>query len=145
MTPTQRSVRRLALSFLLLATVLAVTAAAASPAPNAAGEVLAYPSARTVGGNGLPDGGARAIHLATGRGEREGAWIVAKGGGPIQAKVIRALHAAAISGDPWCSGKALLAAAGAKSRKMGDVFKSKPDRCDLIESNGRGQYRLALR
>jgi hypothetical protein len=65
--------------------------------------------------------------------------------GPIQAKVIRALHAAAMSGDPWCSGKALLAAAGAKSRKMADVFKSKPDWSDLIESNGRGQYRLALR
>jgi hypothetical protein len=65
--------------------------------------------------------------------------------GPIQAKVMRALHAAAMSGDPWCSGKALLAAAGAKSRKMADVFKSKPDWLDLIESNGRGQYRLALR
>jgi hypothetical protein len=65
--------------------------------------------------------------------------------GPIQAKVMRALHVAAMSGDPWCSGKALLAAAGAKSRKMADLFKSKPDGCDLIESNGRGQYRLALR
>jgi hypothetical protein len=65
--------------------------------------------------------------------------------GPIQAKVIRALHTAAQNGEPWCSGKALLAAAGAKSRKMADVFKSKPDRHKLIESNGRGQYRLALR
>jgi hypothetical protein len=65
--------------------------------------------------------------------------------GPIQAKVIRALHAAAMNGDPWCSGKALLAASGAKSRKMADVFKSKPDYCDVIESNGRGHYRLALR
>ena len=34
-------------------------------------------------------------------------------------------------GDPWCSGKALLAEAGAKSRKMADVFKSKPDWLDL--------------
>ncbi len=65
--------------------------------------------------------------------------------GPIEAKVIRALHAAAMSSDPWCSGKALLAEAGAKSRKMADVFKSKPDWLDLIESNGRGQYRLARR
>ena len=65
--------------------------------------------------------------------------------GAIQAKVIRALHAAEMSGDPWCSGKALLAEAGAKSRKMADVFKSKPDWLDLIESNGRGQYRLARR
>ena len=65
--------------------------------------------------------------------------------GPIQAEVIRALHGAARRGDPWCNGKALLAAAGAKSRKMADVFKSKPDWCDLIESNGRGHYRLALR
>jgi hypothetical protein len=81
-------VRRLALSFLLLSTLVAVTASAAAPSRNAArGEVLAYPSSRTVGGGGLPDGGSREIQLATGRGEREGAWIVAKGGGPVQARI----------------------------------------------------------
>jgi hypothetical protein len=77
----------LALSLVLLATLLGATASAGTPAPSAAGgEVLAYASARTMSGNDPPDGGARAIHLATGRGEREGAWIVAKGGGQIQAK-----------------------------------------------------------
>lgn len=79
--------RRLALSFLLLATILGTTASAALPTVAASGVVLAYPSARTVNGSDLPDGGAREVRLATGRGEREGAWIVAKGGGPVEAKV----------------------------------------------------------
>src|SRR4029077_8349098 len=43
--------------------------------------------ARTVIGSELPGGGAREIQLATGRGEREGAWIVGKVGGPLEAKV----------------------------------------------------------
>jgi hypothetical protein len=51
------------------------------------GSVLAYPSSRTVTGTGLPPGGARSISVATGRGEREGAWIVAAGGGPVEAKL----------------------------------------------------------
>jgi hypothetical protein len=80
-------VRRLALSFVLFATILGMTASAATPTVTARGVVLSYPSARTVNGNGLPDGGAREVRLATGRGEREGAWIVAKGGGPVQATV----------------------------------------------------------
>jgi hypothetical protein len=72
----------------LLTLALGVAAAAATATPAAGGgTVLAYPSARTVMGSGLPDGGARAIHLVAGRGEREGAWIVAKGGGPVEAKV----------------------------------------------------------
>jgi len=80
-------VRRLALSFVLFATILGMTASAATPTVTARGVVLSYPSARTVNGNGLPDGGAREVRLATGRGEREGAWIVAKGGGPVRATV----------------------------------------------------------
>jgi len=80
-------VRRLALSFVLFATILGMTASAATPTVAARGVVLAYPSARTVNGSGLPDGGAREVRLETGRGEREGAWIVAKGGGPVQATV----------------------------------------------------------
>jgi hypothetical protein len=80
-------VRRLALSFVLFATILGMTASGATPTVAARGVVLAYPSARTVSGSGLPDGGAREVRLATGRGEREGAWIVAKGGGPVQATV----------------------------------------------------------
>jgi len=72
----------------LLAFAAGVAGAAATATPAAGGgAVLAYPSSRTVTGSGLPDGGTRAIHLAAGRGEREGAWLVAEGGGPIQAKV----------------------------------------------------------
>ena len=63
--------------------------------------------------------------------------------GPIQAQVVRILHAAAKRGEPWQSGKAVLAQAGSRSLKMADVFKSKKDWPLLIESNGRGAYRLA--
>ena len=63
--------------------------------------------------------------------------------GPIQAQVVRILHAAATRGEPWQSGKALLGEAGSRSLKMSDIFKSKKDWPLLIESNGRGAYRLA--
>jgi hypothetical protein len=63
--------------------------------------------------------------------------------GPIEAQVVRSLHAAAQRGDPWQSGKAVLLQAGSRSVKMADVFKSKKDWPLLIESNGRGAYRLA--
>lgn len=62
--------------------------------------------------------------------------------GPIQTQVVRTLHGAAQKGQPWQSGKAILAAAGSRSLKMADVFKSKPNWRALIESNGRGDYRL---
>lgn len=62
--------------------------------------------------------------------------------GQIQATVVRLLHEAARRGDPWQSGKQVLAAAGSRSLKMADVFKSKKDWPQLIESNGRGSYRL---
>lgn len=63
--------------------------------------------------------------------------------GAIQAQVVRILHAAALRGDPWQSGKAVLSQAGSRSLKMADVFKSKTDWPLLIESNKRGAYRLA--
>lgn len=62
--------------------------------------------------------------------------------GAIQAQVVRALHEAARRGEPWQSGKAILAAAGSRSLKMSDVFKSKKNWRLLIESDGRGAYRL---
>ena len=55
---------------------------------------------------------------------------------------VRALHEAARRGEPWQSGKAILAAAGSRSLKMSDVFKSKKNWRLLIESDGRGAYRL---
>ena len=63
--------------------------------------------------------------------------------GAIQAQVIRALHEAARAGEPWQSGKEILAVAGSRSLKMADVFKSQTHWRALIESNGRGAYRLA--
>lgn len=62
--------------------------------------------------------------------------------GPIQAQVIRALHAATLCGDPWQNGKAILQAAGSRSLKMSDVFKSQKDWRHLIRSNRRGAYAL---
>ena len=62
--------------------------------------------------------------------------------GPIQAQVVRALHEAARRGEAWQSGKAILSAAGSKSLKMCEVFKSQKQWRSLIESNGRGNYRL---
>ena len=62
--------------------------------------------------------------------------------GLIQAQVVRALHEAARRGENWQSGKAILSTAGSKSLKMSDVFKSQKQWRSLIESNGRGNYRL---
>lgn len=72
----------------LLACVLSAAALLSEGAP-AAGDavVLAYPSSQTVTGKGLPRGGARSVSLLTARGESEGAWIVAAGGGAVEAKV----------------------------------------------------------
>ena len=64
--------------------------------------------------------------------------------GPIQAEVVRALHEAAQAGDPWQSGKAILATAGSKSLRMADVFKSQNNWRHLIRSDRRGGYRLNL-
>lgn len=62
--------------------------------------------------------------------------------GPIQAQVVRALHEAARTGAPWVSGKSVLAAAGSRSLRMADVFKSQLHWRHLILSNRRGDYRL---
>jgi hypothetical protein len=62
--------------------------------------------------------------------------------GPIQADVVRALHAAAQADAPWQNGKTMLAAAGSRSLKMSDVFKSQKHWRQLIRSNRRGGYRL---
>jgi hypothetical protein len=42
--------------------------------------------------------------------------------GAIQAQVVRILHAAALRGDPWQSGKAVLASAGSRSLKMSTSY-----------------------
>ena len=63
---------------------------------------------------------------------------------PTQAKVLRFLHDAALHGNPWQSGKAVLAAVGSHSLKLGDLFKRRPEWRDLVEADGCGLYRLAL-
>lgn len=64
--------------------------------------------------------------------------------GSIQANVIKVLHQAALTPDCWRDGKAILKDAGSKQLKVVDVFKSKIHWRDLIESDGRGKYRLRI-
>jgi hypothetical protein len=64
--------------------------------------------------------------------------------GVVQAQVVRALHGAALTDQPWLDGKRLLSGAGATSMRMSDVFKSKTGWRDLIVSDRRGRYRLRL-
>jgi hypothetical protein len=62
--------------------------------------------------------------------------------GMLQSKVVKRLHHAASSANPWCDGKLVLGEAGAASTRMADVFKSQPHWRRLIESDRRGRYRL---
>jgi hypothetical protein len=62
--------------------------------------------------------------------------------GHVQSRVVKQLHRATITGDPWCHGKALLAAAGSSSTRLADLFKSQRDWRQLIESDRRGNDRL---
>ena len=64
--------------------------------------------------------------------------------GPVQARVVKRLHEATSSSDPWCEGKLILAGAGSSSTRMADVFKSQPHWRRLIDSDGRGRYRLRV-
>jgi hypothetical protein len=66
--------------------------------------------------------------------------------GPAQAAVVRQLYEGATAGTPWRSGKDLLAGADTRVTKLVDLFKRKVDPSwrDLIESDGRGMYRLKV-
>jgi hypothetical protein len=64
--------------------------------------------------------------------------------GAYQAAVVRILHLAALAGNPWCSGVAILAEIECSTLRMSDLFKSKRGWRRLIESNSRGMYRLAV-
>lgn len=65
--------------------------------------------------------------------------------GQVQADVVRLLHQAAVTDNPWCDGKTLLSKAGATSLRMSDVLKSQKHWRLLILSDGRGRYQLRLR
>jgi DNA-binding response OmpR family regulator len=64
--------------------------------------------------------------------------------GEIQRSAIRRLHAAARSEHPWLTGKILLKEAGSSdlSMRVANLFRRHPAWGAVIESNGRGQYRL---
>ena len=62
--------------------------------------------------------------------------------GTIQAKIIKRLHEASQHESPWVNGKQLLHYAGSNGDKLRDVFKSQPAWREIIESDGRGYYRL---
>jgi len=64
--------------------------------------------------------------------------------GPVQARVVKRLHEAATSAEPWCEGKIILGEAGSSSTRMADVFKSQPHWRRLIDSDRRGRYRLRV-
>ena len=64
--------------------------------------------------------------------------------GPLQASVVRELHAAMQTANPWRSGKELLMGSKAQKQRMVDIFKAKPNWRTLIASDGRGYYRLNL-
>ena len=85
MTAAMMDVRRvlcLAASFSVLTCGLA-SSAGATTAP-----VIAFPSAQTIPASGLlPPGGSTAINVHAARGEREGAWIVARGSRTLGATV----------------------------------------------------------
>jgi hypothetical protein len=61
--------------------------------------------------------------------------------GQLQAAVVKALHGASRTDDPWRNGKALLAETRAQTRSLGDLFRRHQNWRLLIETY-RGMYRL---
>ena len=64
--------------------------------------------------------------------------------GPLQAAVVRQLHEASSSDNPWRPGKELLSNSSASTMRIVDLFKVKKNWRTLIVSDGRGNYRLNL-
>lgn len=62
--------------------------------------------------------------------------------GFVQAQVLYTLYQDFHHSSNWTNGKRLLAAAGSKSFTLSNVFKRKPIWKQIIQSNGRGDYRL---
>jgi len=62
--------------------------------------------------------------------------------GAIQQNVIRILHEAEQQGNPWQSGKAVLAEAGSRGTKMANLLRRHPCWGSLLQSNKHGKYRL---
>ena len=64
--------------------------------------------------------------------------------GALQSAVVRELHLASQTDNPWRLGKSLLSNANAQTLRMVDLFKTKHNWRALIISDGRGRYRLNL-
>jgi hypothetical protein len=64
--------------------------------------------------------------------------------GTKQAKVMQLLYRAYVKGDPWVSGKFLMAFVGS-TRHLSDLFKSQPYWTEWIVRDGRDLYRLNMR
>lgn len=64
--------------------------------------------------------------------------------GYIQAEIIRILHQASKTDNPWVHGKVLLYDSGSTASRIRDIFKSKVNWKEIIESDGRGYYRLKI-
>lgn len=62
--------------------------------------------------------------------------------GDIQAAILQRLYQAALDGEPWQAGKRVLSEAGSQSFTISNVFKRNPVWRRLIDSDGRGAYRL---
>jgi hypothetical protein len=60
--------------------------------------------------------------------------------------IMRRLHEASRTEEPWLAGKRLLADCGYQSNWLGDVFKRhrNPSWRELIQGNGKGSFRLNL-
>ena len=64
--------------------------------------------------------------------------------GKIQARIIRQLHQASMTSQPWCKGSELIEKSQSRCYRLVDVFKSQQHWRELIESDGRGSYKLAI-
>ncbi len=64
--------------------------------------------------------------------------------GFIQASIIKQLHEISLTNQPWCHGKILLKNSGSQSEQVKDIFSSKANWREVIESDGRGYYRLRI-
>ncbi len=62
--------------------------------------------------------------------------------GQLQSQIVRMLHQASLTDQPWVSGSKLLLDAGSQTMRFKDLFKGKSDWRELILSDGRGLYRL---
>lgn len=60
----------------------------------------------------------------------------------MQAALIRALYDASLTESPWLNGKQTLHLIGAQTFRVKDLFKHQSNWRDLVESNGKGYYRL---